>query len=258
MPLSKLNNEQYLAATADFGHNLVIASAGTGKTSTIVARISYLLSKGVAPQKIMLLTFTNKASKEMIGRLGKFFDKNITSKILAGTFHSTAYTLLRNADKNIALKQASELKTLLKSVYEKRTCGVHPGEVFARGRLRRSRDPGAPGEDWHNRRSHAERNGFAEIRRSGEGGRGGCAPGGKRTDRGGELDHRRFPGTAGARRRQRLDAGLHPVGRGRRQGRHGRASEVDRKHHRPRQPERRREGDRGRAVSAERNPGGRD
>ncbi|QBK07441.1 ATP-dependent DNA helicase UvrD/PcrA/Rep, epsilon proteobacterial type 1 [Campylobacter jejuni] len=57
----------------------------------------------------------------MIGRLGKFFDKNITSKILAGTFHSTAYTLLRNADKNIALKQASELKTLLKSVYEKRT-----------------------------------------------------------------------------------------------------------------------------------------
>ncbi|MPP27254.1 hypothetical protein F9712_11425, partial [Campylobacter jejuni] len=46
MPLSKLNNEQYLAATADFGHNLVIASAGTGKTSTIVARISYLLSKG--------------------------------------------------------------------------------------------------------------------------------------------------------------------------------------------------------------------
>ncbi|HEC1896829.1 TPA: ATP-dependent helicase [Campylobacter jejuni] len=121
MPLSKLNNEQYLAATADFGHNLVIASAGTGKTSTIVARISYLLSKGVAPQKIMLLTFTNKASKEMIGRLGKFFDKNITSKILAGTFHSTAYTLLRNADKNIALKQASELKILLKSVYEKRT-----------------------------------------------------------------------------------------------------------------------------------------
>ncbi|EOB4243887.1 ATP-dependent helicase [Campylobacter jejuni] len=121
MPLSKLNNEQYLAATTNFGHNLVIASAGTGKTSTIVARISYLLSKGVAPQKIMLLTFTNKASKEMIGRLGKFFDKNITSKILAGTFHSTAYTLLRNADKNIILKQASELKTLLKSVYEKRT-----------------------------------------------------------------------------------------------------------------------------------------
>lgn len=128
MPLSKLNDEQYLAATTHFGHNLVIASAGTGKTSTIVARISYLLSKGVVPQKIMLLTFTNKASKEMIGRLGKFFDKNITNKILAGTFHSIAYTLLRNADKNITLKQASELKTLLRSVYEKRTF-MHLSEV---------------------------------------------------------------------------------------------------------------------------------
>lgn len=121
MPLSRLNEEQYLAATANFGHNLVIASAGTGKTSTIVARISYLLSQGVSPQKIMLLTFTNKASKEMISRLGKYFDKNITGKILAGTFHSTAYTLLKSANKDVVLKQASELKTLLKSVYEKRT-----------------------------------------------------------------------------------------------------------------------------------------
>ncbi|EAJ3731174.1 ATP-dependent helicase [Campylobacter coli] len=121
MPLSRLNEEQYLAATANFGHNLIIASAGTGKTSTIVARISYLLSQGVSPQKIMLLTFTNKASKEMISRLGKYFDKNITGKILAGTFHSTAYTLLKSANKDVVLKQASELKTLLKSVYEKRT-----------------------------------------------------------------------------------------------------------------------------------------
>lgn len=120
MPLSKLNEEQYKAATADFGNNLIIASAGTGKTSTIVARISYLLSKGVMPQKIMLLTFTNKASKEMISRLERHFDKNITGKILAGTFHSVAYVLLKNADKNIILKQASELKTLLRSVYEKR------------------------------------------------------------------------------------------------------------------------------------------
>ncbi len=74
MPLTRLNDEQYLAATAYFGHNLIIASAGTGNTSTIVARISYLLCQGVAPQKIMLLTFTNKACKEMICRLGKYFD----------------------------------------------------------------------------------------------------------------------------------------------------------------------------------------
>ena len=69
MPLSKLNQEQYAAATAPAGHNLVIASAGTGKTSTIVARIAHLLNLGVKPEKILLLTFTNKAAAEMIERL---------------------------------------------------------------------------------------------------------------------------------------------------------------------------------------------
>ncbi|WP_348518174.1 ATP-dependent helicase [Campylobacter sp. CCS1377] len=121
MPLSRLNEEQLNAVKAPFGHNLIIASAGTGKTSTIVARIAYLLNQGISPEKIMLLTFTNKASKEMISRLNRHFARNITSKIIAGTFHSTAYTLLKEADHNIMLKQASELKTLLKSVFEKRT-----------------------------------------------------------------------------------------------------------------------------------------
>ena len=58
--LAKLNTEQYAAATAPAGHNLVIASAGTGKTSTIVARIAHLLNLGTSPRKILLLTFTNK------------------------------------------------------------------------------------------------------------------------------------------------------------------------------------------------------
>ena len=83
MPLSRLNEEQLKAATAEYGHNLIIASAGTGKTSTIVARIAYLLKNGVKADEIMLLTFTNKASKEMITRLNKYFDKSITKEILA-------------------------------------------------------------------------------------------------------------------------------------------------------------------------------
>ncbi len=62
MPLSRLNPEQRAAATAPFGHNLVIASAGTGKTSTIVGRIGHLLGEGVKPEEILLLTFTNKAA----------------------------------------------------------------------------------------------------------------------------------------------------------------------------------------------------
>jgi len=120
MPFSKLNDEQLSAVTSNFSHNLIIASAGTGKTSTIVARIAYLLKKGVSPSKIMLLTFTNKASEEMITRLNQHFDKNITKEILAGTFHSSAYLLLRKWGQEIILKPASELKNLLKGLYEKR------------------------------------------------------------------------------------------------------------------------------------------
>lgn len=120
MPLSKLNDEQHRAATAPLGYNLIIASAGTGKTSTIVARIAHLLESGTKPDKIMLLTFTNKASKEMIARLNRHFDKNITKNILAGTFHSIAYSLLRSWDKQIVLKPIGELKILLKSIYERR------------------------------------------------------------------------------------------------------------------------------------------
>jgi DNA-binding transcriptional MocR family regulator len=77
MPLSKLNKEQYRAATAAMGHNLIIASAGTGKTSTIVARIAHLLNSGISADKILLLTFTNKAASEMIERLEKYFDGKI-------------------------------------------------------------------------------------------------------------------------------------------------------------------------------------
>lgn len=120
MPLSKLNDEQRNAVTSSFSHNLIIASAGTGKTSTIVARIAYLLQKGVNADKIMLLTFTNKASEEMIARLSQYFSKDITRQIRAGTFHSSAYLLLRKWGLEPILKPASELKALLRSIYEKR------------------------------------------------------------------------------------------------------------------------------------------
>ena len=123
MPLSKLNKEQYTAATAPSGHSLVIASAGTGKTSTIVARIAHLLNLGIKPEKILLLTFTNKAAAEMIERLNRHFDKKITSRIVAGTFHSVSYKLLKELNKSITLKQPSELKTLLKSLVERRKFG---------------------------------------------------------------------------------------------------------------------------------------
>jgi len=120
MPLSNLNNEQHASATALLGHNLTIASAGTGKTSTIVGRIGHLLNSGVKPEQILLLTFTNKAAAEMIMRVAKFFDEKTAKSIVSGTFHSVSYKLLKKTEKPITLKQPSELKTLFKSVYEKR------------------------------------------------------------------------------------------------------------------------------------------
>jgi len=119
MALTNLNSEQLSAATAPLGYNLIIASAGTGKTATIVGRIAHLLQNGVLPQEILLLTFTNKAAAEMIQRLGRYFDSQKIAKIEAGTFHAVCYRWLQKYCK-VVLKQPSELKTLFRSIYEKR------------------------------------------------------------------------------------------------------------------------------------------
>ena len=118
MPLSQLNAEQAEAASAPSGYNLIIASAGTGKTATIVGRIAYLLNKGYAPNDILLLTFTNKASSEMIVRVGKIFGEKLAKNIESGTFHAVAYRYLR-AHHHIHLKQPKELQILFKSLYDK-------------------------------------------------------------------------------------------------------------------------------------------
>lgn len=133
MPLSRLNEEQYLAATSKNRQNLIIASAGTGKTSTIVGRIAYLLDSGVKPQEILLLTFTNKAAAEMVQRVADFFGSDVASKIDAGTFHAVSYRWLKKEDKKVVLKQQRELKTLFRSVYEKRSFGHIGAEIMPYG-----------------------------------------------------------------------------------------------------------------------------
>ena len=120
MPLRTLNDEQRRAATAPAGHNLIIASAGTGKTSTIVGRIAYLLQQGVDPARILLLTFTNKAAGEMIARLERYFPSSTVRRIEAGTFHAVSYRKLKEIEPNVTLKQPGELRTLFRSLYEKR------------------------------------------------------------------------------------------------------------------------------------------
>ncbi len=120
MPLKNLNSDQLSAVKSNQGHNLIIASAGTGKTSTIVGRIAYLIQSGVAPERILLLTFTNKAAAEMIVRVAKFFGKDVAKRIEAGTFHAVSYRWLKKGKRNIALKTPKELKLLLKTLYDKR------------------------------------------------------------------------------------------------------------------------------------------
>lgn len=133
MPLSRLNEEQYAAATSADSQNLIIASAGTGKTSTIVGRIGHLLSSGVHPHEILLLTFTNKAAAEMVQRVAEYFGKDIASKIDAGTFHAVSYRWLKKHDKKVVLKQQRELKTLFRSVFEKRSFGHIGAEITPYG-----------------------------------------------------------------------------------------------------------------------------
>ena len=65
----ELNEQQLAAVTAPPGPSLVIAGAGSGKTRTLIYRVAYLLEQGIPPERILLLTFTNKAAREMMRRV---------------------------------------------------------------------------------------------------------------------------------------------------------------------------------------------
>ncbi len=98
----ELNNAQYEAASAVDGAYLIIAGAGTGKTRTLVYRVSRLIEMGYDPKSILLLTFTRKAANEMMNRASILLD-NRCSKILGGTFHSFANLTLRKYAKAAGL-----------------------------------------------------------------------------------------------------------------------------------------------------------
>jgi len=83
----ELNEQQYAAVSSRPGPALVIAGAGSGKTRTLTYRVAYLLDKEVDPRKILLLTFTNKAAKEMVERVRELVPRDL-SELWAGTFHS--------------------------------------------------------------------------------------------------------------------------------------------------------------------------
>ena len=117
--LQNLNEQQREAAICTEGPLLILAGAGSGKTSTMIHRIAYLIKeKGVNPYNILAVTFTNKAAKEMRERTEKLIGSNFNLWIL--TFHSTCLRILRsNIDllgytKDFTVYDTTDQKTLIK------------------------------------------------------------------------------------------------------------------------------------------------
>ena len=120
---ASLNDEQFAAVTAEPGPLLILAGAGSGKTRTLTYRVAYLLSKGVRPAEILLLTFTNKAAKEMLHRVHDLTGVE-PGRFWGGTFHSIGNRALRihgdaiGLPKNFTILDADESESLLKQVVE--------------------------------------------------------------------------------------------------------------------------------------------
>jgi DNA helicase-2/ATP-dependent DNA helicase PcrA len=91
---AELNEQQLAAVTAPPGPLLVIAGAGSGKTRTLTYRVAYLLENGIDPRNILLLTFTNKAARQMLDRVANLLPVDAAG-IWGGTFHSIGNRMLR-------------------------------------------------------------------------------------------------------------------------------------------------------------------
>ena len=99
---SYLNPEQLEAVTTGDGAALVIAGAGSGKTRVVTYRVAYLIEKGIDPSRIMLLTFTNKAAREMLHRV-ELLLKGQARRVWGGTFHHIGNIILRKYGNSIDL-----------------------------------------------------------------------------------------------------------------------------------------------------------
>ena len=99
MFVDALNEEQRAAATHPGGPLLVLAGAGTGKTTTLAARVAWLIEQGAAPERVLLLTFTRRAAREMLGRARTFLGRSSrgrhAGRVVGGTFHSVAHRFVR-------------------------------------------------------------------------------------------------------------------------------------------------------------------
>ncbi|HZJ14139.1 MAG TPA: ATP-dependent helicase, partial [Chthoniobacteraceae bacterium] len=134
---AELNEQQCAAVTAPPGPALVIAGAGSGKTRTLTYRVAYLIENGVSPASILLLTFTNKAAREMMDRVAALIPHDLGA-LWGGTFHSIGNRILRrHADAagfapGFSIMDREDQEDLLDSVIT--TLGINPKDkLFPKG-----------------------------------------------------------------------------------------------------------------------------
>jgi DNA helicase-2/ATP-dependent DNA helicase PcrA len=120
--LNELNKSQREAVLFNDGPSLVIAGAGSGKTRVLTYKIAYLLSQGIPAESILSLTFTNKAAKEMKGRIAQMVGWQTSRRLWMGTFHSTFSRILRAESETIGftsqftIYDSSDSKSLIKMI----------------------------------------------------------------------------------------------------------------------------------------------
>ena len=126
--LEELNAEQRTAATHPGGPLLILAGAGTGKTTTLCARVAWLLAEGVAAERILVLTFTRRAAREMVERARALAQRVVPNagRVVGGTFHSVAHRMVRLHASSLGLSEgfgvldAGDAADLLDFVREQR------------------------------------------------------------------------------------------------------------------------------------------
>jgi DNA helicase II / ATP-dependent DNA helicase PcrA len=134
---AELNEQQLAAVTAPPGPQLIIAGAGSGKTRTLTYRVAYLLENGIDPRNILLLTFTNKAARQMLDRVANLLPVDATG-IWGGTFHSIGNRMLRRHGSALGYNSAftimdrEDQKDLINTVVA--NAGIDPKEIrFPKG-----------------------------------------------------------------------------------------------------------------------------
>ena len=139
--MEQLNKVQQEAVLYCDGPSLIVAGAGSGKTRVLTYKIAYLIQSGTPPERIMALTFTNKAAKEMKERIGAMVGFDVAEKIRMGTFHSVFARILQmesyalEMTSNFTIYDETDSKNLIADIvreYKLETDAYKPSKIKAK------------------------------------------------------------------------------------------------------------------------------